>query len=307
MSTVFTGTVYHTLKRTLREIVTDSSDGLEANCVMKKYCTEGTMDDNYVDDLEVGGPGLASEITEGAELTAGSLQEGVLTRYLSRKFGLKMIITEEAMEDCKYESALDLMKRLKRALWKTVDIDAANILARMFNSSYVGADGVCLGSSSHALPGGGTFSNIMATAMTPSRSALIIAKAALRKMPGHDGVVDGTIQMEKILCPVDQESVWQGIVGSEKAPEAGQFNQINVMNKSHGGTITEVVGNPYWTNTTTNWALTTNVENGLNFMWRRKPTYKEWVDNDQGLAKHGMTARWARGWSDPRGVFGSNS
>jgi hypothetical protein len=111
MSTVFTGTIFHTLKRTLRNIVDDASDNYAKNAYVGRFCEEGTMDDNYVDDLEFGGPGLATEKTEGQEISTGTMREGVLTRYLARTFAQKLIVTREAMEDTKYDQALRLARR----------------------------------------------------------------------------------------------------------------------------------------------------------------------------------------------------
>lgn len=304
MSTVFTGTIFHSLKKTLRKIINDPSDGFQSKAYVHRFCEEGSMDENYVDDLEMGGPGLASEKTEGAEIYTGTMREGVLTRYFARTFAQKLIVTREAMEDCKYDQALMLARRLKRSMWKTVDIDATNLLVRMFNTSYVGGDGQCLGASTHTLPGGGTFSNIMATPLSPSRAAMIAATSQLKLYPGHDGITEG-VMPKKIVCPVAQWAVWEGIVKSSKAPEPGQFNEINVVNQTLN--IEDIVANPYWSNTTTNWALITDADNGLNFLWRRKPSSDDWVDNDQQLYKYAISARWGRGWSDPRCILGVNA
>ncbi len=302
MATIFTGTTFHTLKKTLNAIVTDDTDGLESKSIMRQFFEEESADENYVDDLEVAGPGLASERTEGAEIATGTIREGYLTRYLMRPFGLKLIVTEEAMEDNKYPEAYKLMRRLKRAMWKTVDIDGTLVLVRATDTNYVGGDGVPLASASHPLAGGGTYSNLMATPMTPSRAAYIVAKTAIRKLPSQDGITEGYMP-KKVLCPVDQESVWQGILLSEKAPEAGQFNEINVAYRDK----IEIVANKYWNNTTTNWALQTDAEDGLKFFWRKKPTGVDWVENSQAIYLHAIKARWSRGWSNARALFFVNA
>lgn len=299
MSEVFTGTTFHMLKRTLRAVIMDKTSGLKS--YMSRFCNESTTDENYVDDLETGGPGLASEKTEGEQMSTGTMREGYLTRYQVRTFALRMVITREAMEDNKYPAAIKLAPRLTRAMMKTWDIDATNLLVRATNTSYVGGDGQPLASASHTLPGGGTFSNTLATPMSPSRSAMIVLRSAVKKLPGHDGVTDGMINITKIVCPTEQESAWEVIVGSPKAPEAGEFNALNVVNQKMN--ITDIVANPYWSNTTTNWGVTTDQDNGLNFIWRRKPDSSDWVDNDHQTYKYAISARWTRGWSDPRGFY----
>lgn len=303
MSTIFTSAIADGLKLTLDEVVDDSLSNYKAKALFSKYMTVTNMSDNYEDDLEMGGPGLAVETGEGTEIPAGTIREGQLTRYLSRKFSLKLIVTEEAVEDNKYPQILMLGERLGRALYKTVDIDSANIFIRATNTSYTGSDGVPLASASHTLPNGGTFSNLMATAMSPSRIAMTVVATAMHKLPGHDGIIEG-YEPKMIVCPEEQRYVWRGILGSEKAPEPGQFNQINVVKTDMDIELCPI---KYWTTTTTKWGVISDADNGLKFKWRRKPRKRDWVDNDQEVYKHAISARWSRGWTDARGFFYSDA
>lgn len=302
MSEVFTSTVFASLKETLNTIIDDDSDGYESSLIFPKWMEVKAMKDHYEDDQEYGGPGLASEVQEGAPLIVGGITQGVLTRYIARKFGLKMIITEEAIDDCKYDRVVGATWRLKRAIFKTADIDATNVLVRGFNAAYPGADGVSLFSNAHPLPNGGTYSNTLATPMTPSRAAVIQMTSMARKLPGHDGVTEG-YEPKKILCPTEQWAVWAGIVKSEKAPEPGSFNEINVAKD----VIEEVVSIKYWSNTTTNFAMTTDCMNSVNFRWKRRPRSRSWMDEDNEVMNYGVSARWDRKWSDARGLIGSNA
>ncbi len=294
----FTGTIFHAMKATIDTIIDDKTDGVESKLDFPKFMTVKGMSDNYEDDLETGGPGLAAEVAEGEEIPSGEIREGTLTRYRARKYGLRLIVSEEAVEDNKYDRVINMAGRLKRAIYKTADIDATNILVRATSTAYPGGDGLPLASASHTLPAGGTFSNLMATPMTPSRMAVIIATSQIRKYPGHDGVTEGFMP-EKIVYPVEQWAAWDGILGSKNAPEPGAFNEINVANRLN------LTGVPlkFWDNTTTNYAFITDCENGLNWRWRRKPRSRSWVENSQEMMQYSISARWARGWSDPRCVL----
>lgn len=296
--TIFTSTVADALKETLDEIVDDPHDGFEKNALIGDWAMVKTQSDYWEDDLEMAGPGLASARAEGSEISLGSIKEGYKKRYIPRNFGLRLVITQEAMEDNKYPEAIKLGKRLKRAIWKTVDVDSTNMLVRATNASYVGGDGVALASASHTLPHGGTFSNLMSTAMSPSRAAVIIATTDIRTFAGHDGTVEGA-QPKCVVCPMDQWAVWEGLTKSTRAPEAGQFNEINVVNRLN----LDVVPNKYWNNTTTNWGIVTDADNGLQFRWRVRPESRTWVDNDNLVMKYAIRARWAHGWSDARGFY----
>jgi hypothetical protein len=306
MSTVFTGTVFNSLKLTLDKIVDDDTQGYENKADMKKWIHEQKMTDNWEDDLESAGPGLASEKGEGMEIPTGTITEGYITRYIARTFGLKLIITEEAMEDKKYPKIINAAQRLHRAMWKTADIDATNIPIRAFNTGYVGGDGQPLCSASHTLARGGTFSNVMATPLSPSRAAVIIAKTAINRMPGHDGIIEGYNPV-KVIYPTDQWATWEGLLKSKYAPEAGEFNEINVVNSSNGSMDLTGVPLKYWTNTATNWIMLTDCDEKINFRWRRKPKSNSWVENSQELMQYSNTARWSRGWSEPRCAYGVNA
>jgi hypothetical protein len=83
-------------------------------------------------------------------------------------------------------------------------------------------------------------------------------------------------------------------------PAAGNFAKINVIKKLG----IEAVPIKRWTNTTSNYFFITEAPDGLKWKWRRRPKSKTWVDNDQEIEKYGISARWARLWSDPRGVLG---
>lgn len=301
MSTIFESAVANNLKKTLNLIVDDDTDGYFESMDLHDWCVEEDMEDAWYDDLEMGGPGLASETAEGTPVPMGTIREGALTRYVARKFGLKLGVTEEAMEDSKYDKVLRLARRLKRALAKTADIDATNILNRMFNSTYVGGDGVCLGSSAHTLPQGGTFSNIMTTPFSPSTAAVGIARAAVRVMPGHDGVTEG-YSLKTVLCPPQQEGAWETICYSKMSPEAGNFTAINIVNQRIKLDMKVL---KFWNGSSTNYAFLTDVEDERpRFYWRRRPKSRTWVENSNEVMLYSNTARWARGWSGARGIYG---
>jgi hypothetical protein len=299
-STVFTSTVYHTLKETIDEVIMDPSYS-ESDLVCTEWMEKKRMSDNYEDDLGIAGPGLAAETAEGTSIPTGTITEDYLTRYLSRKFSLKIMVTEETVEDCKYEKVVDAARHLKRAMFKTMDIDMTNILVRATNASYVGGDGVALASTAHTLANGGTFSNMFAVAQAPSRLAIINATSQIRKYPGRDGITEG-YEPRKIVCPTEQWAVWDEILHSTHAPEAGQFNAINVVNKRLNLTAVAI---PYWDNTTTEWGIITSAENGIQYRMRRKPRTRNWVDNDQEVFSTAISSRWSRGWTEPRGYFHS--
>jgi hypothetical protein len=290
------------LKETLQDVVEDPTTGSPGDLILNKYMSVGTMPDQYVDDQEYGGPGLAQQKSEGAQITLGSVQQGAGTRYFARTFALMLAISWEAVNDGKYEKALNLAGRNKRAILKTAEYDAINLFQKGWTTSLIG-DGLSMFNTAHTIPIGGTFSNTLSTPMSPSRQAMMIVSNAIGILPGHDGTIEG-YDVKAVVCPLSQRWAWRGIIGSTHAPEPGAFNEINVVNTDIDPTLVPV---PFWTASSTNWAVTTTAENGAKFLWRMKPKATSWVENGQMAVNHANAARWDRNCSDPRGVYGSQA
>jgi hypothetical protein len=303
MSEIFTSTAALALKETLEGIDTDEHGSEGSKAVFTKWMNVKNMEDNYIEFYEVAGSGLAGEKPEGESIPVGTIYEGPLTRFNARTYGQRMIVSDEALEDLKYDKVIMAAKRNNRSLWKLADFDATLVLVRATSTSFVGGDGQPLASTSHVLPGGGTYSNMLATAMSPSKASLVIAQAQLMQQVGHDGLIDG-VEAKKAVFPVQQWGVWREILGSTNDPTPGAFNAINPINRDLNITPVPV---KYWTNTTTNWALITDADLGLMWFWRRKPKSNTWVTEDKTMMNYAITARWSRGWVNPRAVLFSNA
>ncbi len=303
MSEIFTSTAALALKETLEDIDTDEHGSEGSKAVFTKWLTVKNMADNYIEYYEVAGSGLAGEKPEGESIPVGTIFEGPLTRFNARTYGQRMIVSDEALEDMKYDKVIQAAKRNNRALWKLADFDATLMLVRATNTAFVGGDGQPLASTSHTLPGGGTYSNKMATAMSPSKAALIIANAQLMQQVGHDGLIDG-VEAKKAVFPVQQWGVWREVLGSTMDPTPGAYNAINVINKDLNITPQPV---KYWTSSTTNWALLTDADLGLMWFWRRKPKSNTWVTEDKTMMNYAITARWSRGWVNARAILFSDA
>lgn len=303
MSEIFTSTAALALKETLEGIETDEHGSEGSKAVFKKWMTVKSMKDNYIEFYEVAGSGLAGEKPEGESIPLGTIIEGPLTRFNARTYGQRMIVSDEALEDMKYDKVIMAAKRNNRSLWKLADFDATLVLARATNTSFVGGDGQPLASTAHVLPGGATYSNMLATAMSPSKASLVLATAQLMQQVGHDGLIDG-VEAKKAVFPVQQWGVWREVLGSSNDPTPGAFNAINPINRDLNITPVPV---KYWTNTTTNWALITDADQGLLWFWRRQPKSNTWVTEDKTMMNYAITARWSRGWVNPRAILFSNA
>ena len=303
MSEIFTSTAALALKETLEDIDTDEHGSEGSKAVFPKWLNVKSMSGNYIEYYEVAGSGMAGEKPEGESIPIGTIYEGPLTRFNARTYGQRMIVSDEALEDMKYDKVIMAAKRNNRSLWKLADFDATLMLVRATSTSFVGGNGQPLASAAHPLPGGGTYSNMMATAMSPSKASLVIATAQLMQQVGHDGLIDG-VDPKKAVFPVQQWGIWREVLGSSYDPTPGAYNAINVINRDLSITPVPV---KYWNNTTTNWALITDAELGLMWHWRRKPKSNTWVTEDKTMMNYAITARWSRGWVNPRAILFSDA
>src|SRR5688572_15122197 len=118
--------------------------------------------DNWVDDQEYGGTGLAQATPEGGNIPVDNVVQGFSKRYKMVKYALGFVVSEEAKADCKYDKAIDDTGNLARSMKWTQEYSAANIFINSFSSGYVGGDGVSLCNSTHTTPKGPTYSNTLA-------------------------------------------------------------------------------------------------------------------------------------------------
>lgn len=305
MSIVTTSTVYKSTKAILDDLITDPSESGKSDLIYPKYLKVKNMTDNWEIDQEVGDELLLREKPEGAVAEVGSIQEGFEKKYISRTMARHIHVAEEAIEDSKYDKYIDASKRLLRNAYKTQDIDATNLLIRSTNSTYTGGDGVCLGSSAHTLPYGGTWSNIADVYQTPSRAALIAAITKVGKYPGVSGQTEGN-EIKKIVHPLSQWAVWEGILKSSMVPESNA-GEINVVGpKGSKGGIDHVSVKYLDASSTTLWGATTDADGGPQWRNRKKVTSRTWVDNDADVMKYGVRYRATYGWTNARGWYQGN-
>lgn len=295
--------IANSLKDNLDEIVDDDLTGSEANLTCTKWMKKKGMEDAYEDDLEMGGLPLASSTEEAAAMSIGSIQEGALYRYIATKFTLRVVISEEAVADNKYPKVLQLGRRLNRSIYKTMDYDMTNILVRATNTGYLFGDGQPLASASHTLPSGATFSNLMTVPAAPSNLALETVITQLMQMQGHDSTIEG-YEPRKLACPTAQRHAWRRIMGSSADQDGAHSGVLNVIKTDYD---IDLVPIKYWTNTTTNWAVLTDAENGIQYRVRQKPKSYSWVENSNLVMNQAVVARWASGTSDPRGILFVNA
>lgn len=297
MSLIVVSNVRRALKETLDTVWGDKVKGpmVWEQCGYRVTTTT----DNYVDDQEYAGTGTMPIKQQGEMMAVDSIQEGYSKRYNMNTFALRLIVSEEALADCKYDEAINGAGRMANSAKQTQEYEAANTFVRAFSSTYVGSDSVALCSTAHLLPKGGTFSNTFSTPMSLSETGIEQMRTNLRKMPGSNGLLQ-PLELKKIVVPEDLWFRANRILKSEQQNDTAN-NAKNILK----GMGIEIVANPYFTSTTNWWGIS-NAENGLRWIWREKPKFREHNNEDALTATYSGYMRFDYGWTDARGVYGSN-
>src|SRR5690348_3965517 len=94
-----TSNIPSTLKPTLDIVWGDTEiEQYSKQCGFK----ESTSTDAYEDDQEFAHTGVMPPKAEGALIATDTIQQGYAKRYLHVTYALRMIVSEEALDDCKY-------------------------------------------------------------------------------------------------------------------------------------------------------------------------------------------------------------
>jgi len=266
-----------------------------------KLFEHNKSDRAYEEDLGLSSFGLASVKSEGAPITYDTERQGFTSRYNHVVYALGFIITREIYEDDQYgKVGAQKAKALARSLRQTKEIVGANIYNRAFTVGYNGGDGVTMINSAHPNVAGGTFSNIIGTASDLSEAALEQATIDIAGFRDDRGLLIAA-KPEKLVIPYQLQFEAKRILGAD-GRVGTDLNDPNVIKDL--GIFSNVITNHYLTDTDA-WFILTSVKDGVKYFERRGDQFEMDNDFDTENAKYKATARYAFGWSDPRGVYGS--
>ena len=257
----------------------------------------------YVEDVLMTGLGAAAVKAEGAGVAYDAAQEGWVSRYVFETISLAFAITEEAMEDELYGSLGSKMsKALARSMQYTKNVKGANVLNYGFDSNYAGGDGKALFATDHPLVGGGTLANKLTTDADLSEASLedIIL---LMSDAVDDRGLPIPLMAKKLIIPTELQFVAQRILGSELRPGTAD-NDINAI-RSLGYLSGGPAVNNYLTDPDA-WFIVTDAAEGLKYIERVGMKTGMEGDFETGNMRYKARERYAFGFSDPRGAYGSS-
>jgi hypothetical protein len=245
---------------------------------------------------------LAPVKSEGSGVNYDSAADSYIARYNHETIALAFAITEEAEEDGLYGSlGARYAQALARSLQETKNVKGFNILNNAFSSSYLGGDGVSLLNTAHPLYGGGTQSNKLATPADLAEASLEDAINQIALFTDDRGLFINA-KVQSVIVPTASQFIINRLLKSTYRPGTGDndINSINEMGAIPQGAIVA----PYITDTDS-WYLKTDVQDGLKHFVRKKVARGIEGDFETGNVRYKARERYVFGWSDWRGLFGS--
>ncbi len=293
------------------QLVKELEPGLNAlfGLEYKQYVNEAAeifetenSDRAFEEEVMLAGFANATVKPEGQGISYDSAQETFTARYTNETIALAFAITEEAIEDNLYDRlASRYTKALARSMANTKQVKGAAVLNNGFNSSYAGGDGKELFATDHPTLAG-TFSNELATAADLTETSLEQALIDIAAFTDERGLKIAARGM-KMVIPSALQFTAERLMKS-KGRTGTADNDINAINNM--GAVPEgYVVNHYLTDTS-KWFIKTDVPNGLKHFTRAPLKTSMEGDFDTGNVRYKARERYVFGFSDPRGIFGSD-
>jgi len=255
----------------------------------------------YHEEPVMYGFGAAPELPDGMAVTYQS--GGVLfqQRYVYKVYGLAFALTKVLVEDGDHvRIGQTYAKHLAQSLVETKETLAANIINRSTNGSYTGGDGVSLLSASHPIVNG-AFSNVLSTPAALSQTSLEQLLIQIRNAVDNNGK---RIRLTPKKIVTGPSNVFQAEVLLKSVLRAGNanndINPVKSMGLLDGGQA-----NLSRITSTTLWGIQTDASEGLKLMMRRGLEKSMEGDFETDSMRYKATERYAVGWTDPRGFYGT--
>jgi len=278
--------------------------GLEYDSYPPEYSavfSSNTSNKAFEEDVLLQGFGNAPTKNEGSAISYDDAGQQWTARYQHETIALAFAISEEAEEDGQYGSiASRYTKALARSMASTKELKAANVLNFSQTAGYTGGDGVTLLSASHPTRSGNQ-SNVLGTAADLSETSLEAVLINIADMKDDRGLRIAA-QGQMLVIPTAYTFTANRILQSDLQNDTAN-NAINAI-KNNG----YLPGGSHVMRRLTDsdaWFVTTDVPDGLK-MFQRSPMKKGMEgDFETGNVRYKVRERYSFGFTDWRGVFGS--
>ena len=262
-----------------------------------------SSDRAFEEEVMLSGFANATVKPEGQGVQFDDAQETFTARYTNETIALAFAITEEAIEDNLYDRlASRYTKALARSMANTKQVKAAAVLNNGFNANFAGGDGVALFATIHPTIAG-TFSNELAVASDLNETSLEQALIDIAAMTDERGLKIASRGM-KLIIPSALQFTADRLMKSEGRTGTAD-NDINAVKNM--GMIPQGYTVNHFLTSAKKWFIKTDVPNGLKHFVRSPIKTSMEGDFDTGNVRYKARERYVFGFSDPRGIFGSDA
>ena len=284
----------------LEDVLFDEYD-LEDGVVSRLFKMRD-LDKAFVNTTTVASFGTVPIKAEGADVTYDELAMGYDQKYQADTYALAFRTSKEALDDEQEEIISDAARALGNSMSYAYNVDHANVFNRGFNSSYTFADGKELFATDHPLIGGGTEQNELTTSADLSVSSY---RDALNDIADTVDDAGKLIHWRpaSILVPYENQWLASELIDSPGAPDTAN-RAINAFRTRPDGKVS-IIAWPYLTDNDAFFLLATPEKHQIRSYWRERPNVMHDWDFESASMKVLIRARWKRGASDWRGVYGS--
>lgn len=219
---------------------------------------------------------MFNTVPEGTDYTYASTKQGASKTVVPVKYGLGFTISEEAVDDGKFDEIADMVRKLAKSARESQELQAMAIFNNGFTSQTT-ADGVALFSTSHTLPSGGTMRNRLSSDADLSQTSLDTMLSDFEtQFIGDTGIIY-TMKPRVLLVHPNSKRYAKELTGSTLKPDTTD-NNLNAMLEDN----LIVVSSPHLTDLDAWFILAEKSDTGLDIV-SRKPIETKAAGPDAGF------------------------
>lgn len=261
--------------------------------------TKGSDRDIY-QATEIHDIDLFRQMQEGEEYTYKRSLEGSAKTFTHLKWGLGVSISEEMIEDGKFDLASDMVRKLAKSARVTQEINGLQLYNNGFSSTLT-ADGVSVFNSAHPLPSGTSYRNVLTTPADLSPTMLDQMLADFHtQFVGDTGIVYDGIRPEILLVHPTKLRYALELTKSDLRADTADNN----MNSLKMANLT-VLTSPYLTDEDATFMLAAPSQHGGRIINRKALGTANKASFDTDTIKYKASYRESLGFTVGYGVFGT--
>ena len=222
-----------------------------------------------------------------------TIPAGLERIYVHKEFAQGFMVERKMVDDEQYGAIEKMPKDLARAGRYKVEMDAISLLTKGFTDN--GYDWKPLFATDHPTLAGGTNSNLITGEL--NQANLEKAIIAMRNFTDEAGK-KVVYKADTLIVPPALEFKAIELLNSVNKPD-GDLNNVNSIKGKLKIQVMEFLDSD------TAWFVMDSKRHELNFFWRVRPEFKREEDFDTLVAKYRGYMRYSYGYSDYRGIVGS--